>query len=926
MMNSPEQQARQRIDELLCAAGWMVQSRDAINLGASRGVAVREYPLQTGFADYLLFVDRQAIGAVEAKAVGTTLSGVESQSAKYSVGLPPALPRWRKDQPLPFLYESTGVETYFTNGFDPEPRSRRVFAFHKPETLAKWAKEPESLRARLRQMPELVRGNLWDAQAEAILNLERSLAEDRPRALIQMATGSGKTFTAVSAIYRLIKYAKAKRVLFLVDRNNLGKQALGEFQQYVTPDDGRKFTELYNVQHLTSNVLDPVSMVVITTIQRLYSMLRGEAELDVADETRSLFEEEERGLLDLTPKEVRYNPAIPIEFFDFIVTDECHRSIYNLWRQVLDYFDATIIGLTATPSKQTLGFFNQNLVMEYDRARAVMDGVNVDGDVYRIRTAITEQGGNVEAGYYVDKRDKLTRERRWELLDETLDYGATQLDRDVVSEDQIRTVIRTFKERLFTEMFPGRQEVPKTLVFAKNDSHAEDIVRIVREEFGRGNEFCQKITYKVTGVSAEELIRSLRNAYYPRIAVTVDMIATGTDVKPLEILLFMRTVKSPTLFEQMLGRGTRVISPNDLQAVSGEEATQKDRFIIVDAVGVVEHPKVETQTLERQPFIPFARLLDNLAVGMVDDDALSSLASRLARLARSGKLTEQDEYTIGSTSGGKSLRELSHALLDAVDADRHWQVARDEAGGTEPTPEQVEEAARQLWEEAVRPFDNPQLRNTLKDIQARSEQTIDTVSRDVVREAGFSETDTERARTMVDSFRQYIEEHRDEIAALQILYNQPRGQQKLTFRQISELAEQLRQPPRLWTAQALWDAFARLERDRVRGAAGERVLTDLVSLVRHAVGVEEELAPYTDGVRERYEAWLQQQESMGRTFTPQQRQWLDRIAESIGVSLTLEPRDLDDVFSEEGGRIAARRVLGSEWIPLLDELNAALVA
>ena len=482
-MPTPEEQARQKIDQLLDAAGWQVQDRSALNLGAARGVAVREFPLETGFADYMLFVDRKAVGVIEAKPEGTTLSGVADQSAAYLTGLPANIPHVQL--PLPFAYESTGVETFFRDERDPEPRSRRVFAFHQPETLAEWAAEgtgaaccAPTLRARLRDMPPLVTKGLWDAQIEAIQNLEQSFAEDRPRALIQMATGSGKTFTAVSFVYRLVKFARAQRVLFLVDRNNLGRQAFTEFDQYVTPDDGRRFTELYNVQRLRSNVLDPVSKVCITTIQRLYSMLSGEPEFDAEEEERSLWGREDE--LDReAAKLVRYNANLPIEYFDFIITDECHRSIYNLWRQVLEYFDATIIGLTATPSKQTLGFFHQNLVMEYSRERAVADGVNVPGDVYRIRTRITEQGSRVEAGYYVDKRDRRTRALRWEELDEDLEYGPSDLDRQVVSPSQIRTVVRTFRDKLFTEIFPGREEVPKTLVFAKDDSHAEDIVRIV---------------------------------------------------------------------------------------------------------------------------------------------------------------------------------------------------------------------------------------------------------------------------------------------------------------------------------------------------------------------------------------------------------------------------------------------------------------
>ena len=361
------------------------------------------------------------------------------------------------------------------------PRSRLVFNFHRPEILREWLDQaPEDgenniLRARLLRMPELATRGLRDCQIEAITNLERSFAQNHPRALIQMATGSGKTYTAVNFIYRLIKFGGARRVLFLVDRDNLGRQTFNESQQFITPDDGRKFTELYNVQHLRGRTIDKVSRVCITNIQRLYSILSGEEEPDEETEEKSLFEQEEEGQVPKEPKNVRYNPAVPIETFDVIVTDECHRSIYNLWRGVLEYFDAFTIGLTATPNKQTFGFFNQNLVMEYGHERAVADGVNVDYLVYTIRTQITAQGSTIEKDYYIDKRDRRTRKVRWERADDNITYSASQLDRDVVAKDQIRTVIRAFKDALFTDLFPERRatrDVPKTLIFAKDDSHA----------------------------------------------------------------------------------------------------------------------------------------------------------------------------------------------------------------------------------------------------------------------------------------------------------------------------------------------------------------------------------------------------------------------------------------------------------------------
>jgi type I restriction enzyme R subunit len=937
---NPEQRARQRIDDLLRLAGWSVQDAKAVNLYASRGVAVREFPLKPGFgeADYLLYVDGRAIGVVEAKPVGHTLTGVETQSGRYSEGLPDDLPAWRR--PLPFLYEATGTETRFTNGLDPEPRSRGVFSFHRPESLAEWASgsaatgaptpplraaetpasygTPKTFLARMQEMPPLDTRDLWPVQARAIRNLERSLAEGRPRALVQMATGSGKTRMACHLAYRLIKHAGARRVLFLVDRSNLGRQAHTEFQGFTTPDDGRKFTELYNVQRLTSSRIDPVARVCIATIQRVYSMLKGE-ELDPVLEEASAF-----GALPFQaePAPVEYNPDIPIETFDIIVTDECHRSIYNLWRQVLEYFDASIIGLTATPSKQTLGFFNQNLVMEYNHEQAVADGVNVDFDVYQIKTEITERGSSVEAGYFVDRRNRQTRALRWEQLDEDLTYAPEQLDRDVVAPDQIRTVIRTYRDKL-PEIFPGRTEAPKTLIFAKDDSHAEDIVKIVREEFDKGNDFAQKITYRTTGAKPEDLLQSFRNSFLPRIVVTVDMIATGTDVKPLEVVLFMRNVRSRNFFEQMKGRGVRVISPTDFQAVT-PDAKAKTRFVVVDAVGVTEANLSDSYSLERQRSVPLDALLDQVARGNREPDVLSSLASRLARLDR--QLSPQDRRLLQETANGAALSDLTSALVRAADPDAALDRAREATGQDDPTPDAVAQARGQLLEAAAKPFaSNPALRQRIVDIRRQYEQTIDTMSQDTLLQAGYSADAAERAKAVVRSFEQFLADHRDEITALQVLYSRP-YRQRLRFQDIRALADALQAPPNGLTPDRLWQAYQQLERTRVRGS-GQRVLADVVSLVRFAVHQDDELAPFADRVGERFAAWMAAQEARGQAFTPDQQRWLEDIRDYIKGSVSM---GLDDFqlapFAQQGGLGRAYALFGDRLPAVVDELNVELAA
>jgi type I restriction enzyme R subunit len=600
-----------------------VQNKNEMNLSAGLGIAVREFPMLTGDADYLLYAGGKAIGIVEAKQKGHTLIGVEPQSGEYAGGLPPEIPAYGK--PLPFSYESTGAVTQFTNLLEPHARSQEVFTFHRPEELLRLAKLDAQVRGKLRSLPALDGSKLWSVQRRAIENLEQSLAENEPRSLIQMATGSGKTFTAVNACYRLIKFGGAKRILFLVDRSNLGRQTYREFQQFVSPVNAYKFTDEYLVQRLNSNTIAPTSKVVITTIQRLYSILQGQEQFEEDAEESSLFELD-TGLVR-EPMPVVYNERIPIETFDFVIVDECHRSIYNLWRQVLDYFDSFLIGLTATPTAQTIGFFNNNLVMEYGHEEAVADGVNVGFDVYRIRTRITEQGPTLEGepGRFIPHRDRRTRSKRYAELDDDLIYAPNQLDRDVVAEDQIRLVVRTFKQCLFTEIFPGRAEVPKTLVFAKDDSHAEDITRILREEFGKGNDFAQKITYRTTGKKPEDLLAEFRNSYNPRIAVTVDMIATGTDVKPLECLLFMRNVKSAAYFEQMKGRGVRVVGEDELRSVT--PGATKTHFVIVDAVGVSERDKTATKPLDRQPSVPLDKILGLVAAGAASEDLVSTLAA-----------------------------------------------------------------------------------------------------------------------------------------------------------------------------------------------------------------------------------------------------------------------------------------------------------
>jgi len=916
---NPEQKARDEIDAKLTEAGWIVQSTKKINFQAGIGVAVREYKTDIGPADYVLFVDGKAIGILEAKPEdwGYIITTVEEQSGGYAR----AKLKWvNNNEPLPFVYESTGVITRFTDGRDPHPRSREVFTFHRPETLREWSRNNVSLRGLLQTLPLLNHDKLRSCQVTAIENLEQSFQEDKPRALIQMATGAGKTFTAITSVYRLLKHAGARRILFLVDTRNLGEQAEQEFMSYVPNDDNRKFTELYTVQRLKSSYVAKDAQVCISTIQRMYSLLKGEE----LDESLEEINPAEQLVRPKQPLPVVYNKKIPPEFFDFIFIDECHRSIYNLWQQVLDYFDASLIGLTATPDNRTYGFFEKNVVSEYTHEKAVADGVNVGNEIYIIETEKTQSGGTIRADQQVQKRERLTRKKRWEIQDEDESYTATQLDRDIVNPDQIRTVIRTFKENL-PEIFPGRKEVPKTLIFAKTDSHADDIIQTVRKEFGQGNEFCKKITYH-SEEDAKSVLAQFRNGYYPRIAVTVDMIATGTDVKPLECLLFMRDVKSRNYFEQMKGRGTRTLEHDDLKKVTPSAPSAKTHYVIVDAIGVTKSLKTASQPLITKPSVSLKDLAMGVMMGARDEDTVSSLAGRLARLNK--QLTEKDQQRITEHTGGIVLADIVSRLLTAIDPDVVEVKAREIAqlpSTVEPDEQQRTKVQEQLVGEAAKVL-NGELIELLETIRKEKEQTIVPDDLDSVIRAEWEGNANENAKTLVRDFQAYLEANRDDIEALHIFYSQPARRREVTYSMIQQVMEKLRGDKPKLVPLRVWRAYAVL--DEYQGDNPMSELTALVSLIRRACGIDKSISGYSDTVRRNFQEWIMRYHSGGKQkFDKEQMAWLHMIRDHIIASFHIERDDLETTpFDAQGGMGKMYQLFGDTMDNLIDELNEVLAA
>ena len=796
---TPEQKARDHIDAMLEQAGWRVQAKKKIDFNAGPGIAVREYDTDVGPADYVLFVNKRAVGVIEAKPEnwGQKITTVEDQSQGYAA----AELKWVKNNaPLPFVYESTGVITRFTDGHDPKPRSREVFTFHRPETLQEWLTKPASLRGRLHKLPVLDPSGLRDCQIKAIEKLEASFKDNRPRALIQMATGSGKTYAAITSIYRLLKHADAKRILFLVDTKNLGEQAEQEFMAYLPTDDNRKFTELYNVQRLKSSFVAKDSQVCISTIQRMYSLLKGQ-ELDEATEEINPAEM----VRPKQPMPVVYNAKIPIEFFDFIVIDECHRSIYNLWRQVIEYFDAYLIGLTATPDQRTYGFFQKNVVSEYDHERAVADGVNVGNEIYLIETQRSLQGGILKAEQVVEKRERLTRKRRWERQDEEEAYSAKQLDRDIVNPDQIRTVIQAFRDRL-PEIFPGRKEVPKTLIFAKIDS----------------------------------------------------------------------------------------------------------------------------QPLITKPTVPLKDLAMGVMMGARDEDTVSSLAGRLARLNK--QLDEHDQQRIREKAGGVTLTQVVGNLLDAIDPDRvqtrACEIAQQPADSN-PGDDARRKARDEMVGQAANVFTG-ELVELLDGIRRDKEQTLDHENLDTLQRAEWAGDAEDNAKQMVKHFSAYLEANRNEIEALNIFYQTPQRRSELTYDMIRGVFDILKTDrPRLAPLR-IWQAYAYLDHDRHSRESGNPVseLTALVALIRRTCGIDEKITPYADTVRRNFQNWIMAHHSGGgEKFNEEQMAWLRMIRDHIISSFHMERDDLDMApFDAQGGMGRMHQLFGERMDDVIGELNEALAA
>lgn len=867
---TPEEKARQKIDQWFSDAGWKVVDRDEYEPTCT-AVAIREGLLKGNLeADYFLFINGKAVGVLEAKREETDAFSdkVCNQAVLYARNVPRIYQTYQK--PLPFIFTSNGKDLYFCDFRKQDSCFNQIMTIPTPYELVKLL----GINDYFAGLPTLRKKGLRDCQYEAVTELEKSFKSGQNRALMVLATGAGKTYTACLAAYRLLSYTPMRRVLFLVDRNNLGKQAEGEFGTFRLTENGDAFNTIFTVNRLRSSAIPSDSNVVISTIQRLFSFLKG----DTIEDNDNDDDNEPTEEVVLPP-----NLNLPHDYFDLIIIDEGHRSIYGNWRKVLEYFDtARLVGLTATPIPETMAFFNNNRIVNYTLEKSIVDGVNVDCRVYRIKTQVTENGGAILEGEKIKEETRYTGDIKTISNKETKTYTNKELNRSVINPAQIKLILSTYRDVVYTELFNDPQRdanfdyMPKTLIFALNETHASNIVQIAKEVFGRTDDrFVQKITYSAG--DSNELIRQFRNDKDFRIAVTCTLVATGTDVKPLEVLIFMRDVESLPLYIQMKGRGVRTIGDEQLRNVT-PNAFSKDCFYLIDAVGVTEHEKT-IPTITDEPttkIITFKELLEQITHGYLPDEHLKRLAATLSRIYNKADNSQRNEFV---RLANDDMKELASRIYEALENN----ILPPFVNTNEPNNER---------KGLVSPLANhADARRYLLILAAGFVNTL-MPGEDTLISKGFS---IEEAKSTAEAFENFCKEHSDEIEALRIIYNNEG--EPITYSMLKDLENKLKMANNHFTSKQLWNSYAILNPNSVRRSSTKEesdALTNIIQLVRFALHQIERLDSVVSTSKQYFNLWIGQNQ---REITDKQREVISRIVDYIasnGACTIKEIRE-DDV-------------------------------
>ena len=885
----PEEQARVKIDKELNNANWDVVSRD--EYVPNNASAIKEALMDGNLeSDYLFFIDNKAIAVLEAKREENLLGDdVKKQAIHYALHPQSWYGLWIEKK-IPLVYISNGKNIYYKNLLkNPNGDFECISKMHSPKKMLQLIDKTSIYGA----LPILNKKGFRECQYNAEIELENSFKNGNKKALAVLATGSGKTYLACLASYRLLNYTPTKRILFLVDRNNLARQTESEFSKFDKTENQLPMSDLYRIKRLRHEN-DINADIVISTIQKLFAVLTGrnltEENEDVEDES-VVFDEE---ISNDEIIELGNNLKLSKDYFDFIIIDECHRSIYGKWRAVLDYFfDAKILGLTATPTPESYAFFNENIIQNYTYDDSIIDGVNVPSRVYRIVTSVTKHGGTIKEGSRViETKRKDGSSYSYDANNET-EYEPKELDKSVINQDQIRTVLNAYKNAIYTELYPERDKkweyIPKTLILAMDDNHATRIVQIVKEVFSdefNGNvpeNFVQKITYSAGDSNA--LIRDLREDKDFRVAVTVTLVATGTDVKPLEVVFFMRDVRSSVLYTQMKGRGCRTLSDDKLKEIT-PNATTKECYYIIDAVGVTEHnhdiPNYRNDPKKKQTTLTLPALLEHLSHGEVSDDNLILLRNYCATIHRRYEehplFGKHLDYFISEF--GFAPRTLANDIHDALSSGDLPEYVSPSSDNTERM-ELISSLIVNLYARK-------------KLIEMQCGYSVSIIDDDKVLYAGFSK---EEAKTNIENFERYINDNKDSIEALRIIYNSENS--LITYRMLTELRDRLLAESKQFGIYQMWRNYKALDEkgnvDELNKKYNVNALTNLIQIVRYAYGKSSKLTSLIVGYSQRFNLYCGYNR---RALTKEQIEVMRQIALYIIEDGALSSNELNSVDTD----------------------------
>ena len=788
---------------------------------------------------------------------------------------------------IPLVYMANGNKIYFKNMLVKDSEYEELSQIHTPKKMLQIISKKSEYGA----LPLLESRGLRDCQYNAEIQFEQSLKLGNKKNLAVLATGSGKTYLACLASYRLLNYTSVKRVLFLVDRNNLARQTESEFSMFDRTESQQKMGSLYTINRLKKET-DINGDIIISTIQKLFAVLTGKTLQDGNEDTEDEFERKDDESDSKEIIELADDLKLPPDYFQLIIVDECHRSIYGKWKKVLDYFTGvTVLGLTATPTPEAYTYFNNNIIEQYTYDDSIVDGVNVPSRIYRIITDVTSHGGSIKKGSKVLEMSKRTGALVNYVAESTIEYGAEELDRSVINQNQIREVLLAYKKAIYEDLYPNREKrweyIPKTLIFAKDDNHATEIVEIAKEvfkvEFDGGvlpENFVQKITYSAGDSNA--LIRDLRTEKDFRIAVTVTLVATGTDVKPLEVVLFMKDVHSDVLYTQMKGRGCRVINDDKLREVT-PNADVKECYYIVDATGVTEsekHIPKPGSGIDGTKNMSLDHLIEHLSHNEVSDDNLILLRDYCSMINRryeeSALFGRHLDYFI--TNFGFAPRKLANDI----------NVAITQGTLTEYISPSQDNSARVSLIYCL--IGNLRARKELLEMQRG--YFVESADEDHTLYAGFSK---ESAKTYIENFEKYLDDNKDSIEALRIIYNSENT--LITHKMLLELQDRLLAESRQYGVYQIWKNYQLLDTqgdvDILDAKSNVNALTNLIQIVRYAYKKNQKLTSLINGYAQRFSLYCGRAQ---RVLTEEQKNVMQQIAEYIindGAITVMELNETD---------------------------------